>query len=189
MIVLGDNAVPTNMSLKYTLFLNKSQAPSSFAGYSQFYYIGLEGVRIGAKSLTLPSNVNTFDSNGNGGTVIDSGTSYTNFPRAVYNQIAAEFASQIRYPKVEATIIFGLCYNVATIQFPEFAFHFSGGSDMVLPEGNSFVPVNSDTYCLAFTGLDFGDGPDAILGNYQQRNIYILYDRDMNRLGFTQQAC
>jgi len=36
-----------------------------------------------------------FDTNGNGGTIIDSGTSITLFDEAIYNQIAGEFASQI----------------------------------------------------------------------------------------------
>lgn len=198
MIVLGDSAVPTNMSLNYTQFLNKSQSPSAFPGYNEFYYIGLEGVNVGNVSLTLPSNVSTFDSNGDGGTIIDSGTTYTRFPLEVYNQIAAEFASQIGYPRApqaEFSSGFGLCYNVSgvanvNIQFPDFAFLFNGGSHMVLPQDNCFLPVSSDTYCLTFFGFGSGSsGPAAVLGNYQQKNIYILYDRDMNRLGFTKQAC
>jgi hypothetical protein len=202
MILLGDMAVPTNITLNYTTFLNKSGSPSSFPGYNDLYCIGLQAVSIGGNLLTLPSNISTFDSNGKGGTIIDSGTSFTTFPGAIYNQIASEFASQIAYPRapeIEATTLFGLCYNVsgvanANIQFPEFAFHFNGGSDMVLPQDNCFaLAISLDYYCLTLvnggTALDNSGGNAAILGNYQQKNFYILYDREMNRLDFTQQAC
>lgn len=90
---------------------------------------------------------------------------------------------------------FELCYNVSGvanvyIQFPDFAFLFNGGSDMVLPQDNYFLSVSSDTYCLAFFGFVFGPaGPTVILGSYQQRNLYILYDREMNHLGFTKKVC
>jgi len=76
------------------------------------------------------------------------------------------------------------------IQFPDFAFLFNGSSDMILPQANCFLPVSSDAYCLAFLGLSLGPtGPAAFLGNYQQKNFYILYHREMNLLGFTKQVC
>ena len=62
---------------------------------------------------------------------------------------------------------------------------------MVLPQDNYFAPMNSsDTDGLMFSSapIDLG-GPIAFLGNYQLSNFYILYDREMNRLGFTQQGC
>lgn len=185
-IVLGDRAVPTNMSLNYTPFLNNS------VGYNEFYYIGIQGVSIGGKYLRLPSTISTIDNYGNGGTIIDSGTTLTSFPVAVVDQIKAEFSSQIRYPEVQPIGFFVLCYNVsgvAHIQFPKFSFHFSSGSVMVLPEGNCFMPQGNGTYCLAFSPSDMSRGPAAILGSYQSRNLYILYDTEMNRLGFTQRAC
>lgn len=84
-IVLGDMAVPKNVPLNYTPFIKNTQ-------YNEFYYIGLQGVSIGGQSLALPSYMFTFDSYGNGGTIIDSGTSFTTFPPDVYDQIATKFA-------------------------------------------------------------------------------------------------
>lgn len=136
--------------------------------------------------MKLPSHSFTINSNGNGGTIIDSG-------------IIGEFVSQIGYRRsrdVEDNSGFGLCYNVSgtveNIQFPAFSFHFKGGSHMVLPDGNSFVPYSSDTFCLAMLNTRFltaAVGPAVLIGNYQRQNFYILYDREKNRLGFTQQSC
>jgi hypothetical protein len=193
-MVLGDMAVPKDIPLNYTPFLINSTVTASFS----HYYIGLEGVSIGGKRLKLPSNLLSFDSKGNGGTIIDSGTSFTIFPEAIYKQIVDNFASQIahrRAPDLEATTGLGLCYNfsgVENIQLPEFAFLFKGGSDMVLPDENCFMQIASDSFCLAMLNtsiLENAVGPAALLGNYQQQNLYILYDREKNRLGFTQQNC
>lgn len=193
-MVLGDMAVPKDIPLNYTSFLINSTVSAS----SGHYYIGLEGVSIGGKRLKLPSNLLSFDSQGNGGTIIDSGTSFTIFPEAIYKQIVDAFASQIAYRRaadLEAMAGLGLCYNfsgVANIQFPKFAFIFKGGSDMVLPDENCFIQVTSDSFCLAMLNtsiLENAIGPAALLGNYQQQNFYILYDREKNHLGFRQQNC
>jgi hypothetical protein len=194
MIVLGDMAVPKNIPLNYTPFLT----PLEFRPYNEFYYIDLEGVSIAGKRLTLPSNLSTVDSDGNGGIIIDSGASFTIFPEAIYKQIVDNVASQIAYRRardVEANSGFGLCYNVSgvkNIQLPGFAFHFKGGSDMILPHENSFVSYSSDTFCLAMLETSFLDvsvGPAVLIGNYQQQNFYMVYDRENNRLGFTHQTC
>lgn len=194
-MMLGDNAVPKDISLNYTPFLINSRAPSF--PYNIYYYIGLRGISVGGKSLKLPSNVLRFDTRGNGGTIIDSGASVTLFPNAIYNQIVGEFTSQIGYRRareIESITGSGLCYNVSgveNIDFPEFAFHFMGGSDMVLPYENTFHWV-SQTYCLAMVNssvLEVDIGPAVLLGNYQQQNFYILYDREKNRLGFTRKTC
>eukprot|EP00253_Pinus_taeda_P032849 PITA_32849 len=106
---------------------------------------------------------------------------------------SGEFASQIGYRRAPG--VEDLCYNVSGLenfQWPTFAFHFKGGSDMVVPSENSFSSATSgsaDTFCLAMNGGTFVHGPAVLIGNIQQNNFYILYDREKNRLGFTQRAC
>jgi hypothetical protein len=79
------------------------------------------------------------------------------------------------------------------IQLPRFVLHFKGGSDMVLPDENSFTAVNGDnflaaipdTICLAIKNAgSVPVGPAVVFGNFQQNNFYLLYDRQNNRLGF-----
>jgi hypothetical protein len=91
---------------------------------------------------------------------------------------------------MEALTGLGLCYNfsgVENFEIPEFAFHFKGGSDMVLPDDNCFTLVSSDTICLAM--LNASSVLKVAVGNHQQQNFYILYDREKNRLGFTHKTC
>jgi len=199
LMVLGDKALPSDITLNYTPFLINYRAPPS-SPYGVYYYIGLRGVSIGGKRLKLPSKLLGFDSEGNGGAIIDSGTTFTVLTEEIFNQIAGLFASQIGYARigdVEARTGMGLCYNVSGLEnivLPEFAFHFKGGSDMVLPVANYFSYFESfDTICLTMISsrgiLEVEVGPAVILGNYQQQDFYLLYDREKNRLGFTQQPC
>ena len=69
---------------------------------------------------------------------------------------------------------------------------------MVLPEENSFIAAStdnflagtSDTICLAIMNAGcVPDGPAAVVDNFQQSNFYLLFDREKNRLGFTQETC
>ena len=150
MIALGDMAVRKHIPLSYTPFLNNSGAYS--AAYSEYYYIGLEGLTIGGKQLRVSSYFWTFDGVGNGGTIIDSGTSYSSFPETIYKQIVAEFASQIEYRRVYAEG-YELCYNVSgvnvtNIELPRFVFELKGGSDMILPGENSFIAASTDNFLV-----------------------------------------
>jgi hypothetical protein len=200
LMVLGDKALPNNIPLNYTPFLTNSRAPPS-SQYGVYYYIGLRGVSIGGKRLKqLPSKLLRFDTKGNGGTIIDSGTTFTVFSDEIFKHIAAGFASQIGYRRageVEDKTGMGLCYDVTGLEnivLPEFAFHFKGGSDMVLPVANYFSYFSSfDSICLTMISsrglLEVDSGPAVILGNDQQQDFYLLYDREKNRLGFTPQTC
>lgn len=92
----------------------------------------------------------------------------------------------------------GLCYNIFSLDnvpLPDLVFHFKGGSDMVLHVASYFSYFSSfDSICLTMVSSEVIDskvdnGPAVILGNYQQQNFYILFDREKNRLSFTQQTC
>ena len=64
-----------------------------------------------------------FDNNENGGTIIDSGSTITDFPVAIYNHIVGEFASHsgyIRARKVEVDSGFGLCYTLSSVEDVKF---------------------------------------------------------------------
>lgn len=206
MIILGDMAVRKDIPFTYTPFAdNPKPNPNpraKSAKYSQYYYVDLAGVSIGGKRLGLSSNLLTFDSEGNGGTIIDSGTSYSYFPETIYKQIVGEFASQIGYRRVHADG-YDLCYNVSgvnvkNIELPRFGLHLKGGSDMVVPNENSFIAAStdniladtSDTICLAIMNAGIvPDGPAVVIGNFMQNNFYFLFDRSNNRLGFARQTC
>ncbi|GLJ29528.1 hypothetical protein SUGI_0582140 [Cryptomeria japonica] len=183
------------LHLHYTPFMtNPTESP-----YDVFYYLGLRALTVGEQHLKLPSKLMRIDESGSRGTIIDSGTTFTVVDERIHEQIAGAFVSQTQYSrasKIEALTGLGLCYNVSGLQkifLPKFGFHFKGGARMELPLENYVIGVGGDSICLAMISnsgiLDQDSGPSVVLGNFNQQNFYLFYDRKNNRLGFAPKHC
>lgn len=200
-LILGDDAISAQENLQFTPML---QSPM----YPNYYYIGLEAISVGNSSLAqVPLSLRDFDSNGNGGFLIDSGTTYTHLPEPFYSQLVSLLQSQITYPRateVEERTGFDLCYRVpcpnntladVDFLFPSITFHFLNNVSLVLPQGNHFyamsAPSNSSAVkCLLFQSMDDGDyGPAGVYGSFQQQNVQVVYDLQNERIGFRPMDC
>lgn len=176
--------------------------PAKFP-YTEYYYVYLRSITVGNKAVKLPIGLLRPGPNGNGGTVVDSGSTLTFMDKAAFDPLVAEFAAQMgqvkRAPEAEALSGFGLCFDVSreqNVSLPELVFHFKGGAKMELPLPNYFLLVSDlGALCLSIVsgsspaGPDVPLGPAIILGNIQQQNFYIEYDLEKQRLGFKQQKC
>lgn len=188
--------------VQYTpLLKNPTSAP-----YNEYYYVNLRKITVGKNSVKLPYKYLTPDSNGNGGTIIDSGTTITFMERSLLNplvkELAAQYSNYKRAKDIEAQSGFGLCLNIINVQplqnvtIPELVFHFKGGAKMVMPLANYFTFVGDlGVVCLTIVTNDspaapsIPIGPAVILGNYLQQNFYIEYDLENQRLGFKKEKC
>nr|GEZ51414.1 probable aspartyl protease At4g16563 [Tanacetum cinerariifolium] len=56
----------------------------------------LEAVTVGKKRITAPLNLSTIDGKGNGGMVVDSGTTYSVLPEDLYNSVMGEFGRLVK---------------------------------------------------------------------------------------------
>ena len=159
---------------------------------------------MGGKSVNIPYKYLVPDSNGNGGTIVDSGTTLTFMEKPVFDAVVTAFKTQMgnlpRAADVEAKSGLGPCYNLAgvkleKVKFPDLTFHFKGGAKLELPVVNYFAFAgNSSVVCLTIvTDSGFGPGltvgPAIILGNFQQQNLYVEYDLENERFGFRRQSC
>lgn len=185
-LLFGDAAVPTiSGGLQFTPLL------SSNPGVSSLYYVGLEGLSVAGTLLNIPSTAFAKDSSGNGGTVFDSGTTFTQLTSTAYDAVVAAFQAAIPYPQVSGAPQVGLdlCFNINGVQnvvVPELSFHFTN-ADFNLPAPNIFVLVDTaGTMCLAFSR---SSSALTIFANTQQQNFQILYDRQNARIGFTPVTC
>ncbi|XP_059669163.1 probable aspartyl protease At4g16563 [Cornus florida] len=200
-LVIGDLAISSKDHLQFTPLLKSPVYPN-------YYYIGLEAITIGNISKTLvPSRLREFDSLGNGGMLIDSGTTYTHLPQPFYSQLLSELQSVITYPRakeVEARTGFDLCYRVPCpnntlssddLLLPSITFHFLNNVSLFLPQGNHFyavsAPSNSTVVkCFLFQSMDDGDsGPSGVFGSFQQQNVEVVYDLEKERIGFQPMDC
>ncbi|PRQ29958.1 putative nepenthesin [Rosa chinensis] len=198
-LVIGDVAISSKENMQFTPMLKSPVYPN-------YYYIGMEAITIGNNSITqVPLSLREFDSQGNGGMLIDSGTTYTHLPEPFYSDVLSVLQSVITYPRakeMEMKTSFDLCYKVPYTTnassdelFPSITFHFLNNVSLGLPQGNHFYamgpPINSTVVkCLLFQTMDDGDyGPAGVFGSFQQQNVEVVYDLEKERIGFQTMDC
>ncbi|KAJ4846195.1 hypothetical protein Tsubulata_030584 [Turnera subulata] len=200
-LVLGNYALSSSKdSMQFTPMLKSPMFPN-------YYYIGLQAITVGNSSTRteVPSSLSEFDSLGNGGMLIDSGTTYTHLPEPFYSQLLSLLQGVISYPRaneVETRTGFDLCYKVPSPNntftddhFPPITFHFLNNVTLVLPQENHFyamsAPANSTVVkCLLFQSMDEGEyGPAGVFGSFQQQNLQVVYDLEKERIGFQPMDC
>lgn len=159
---------------------------------STFYYIGIESVYIEDVKLRISPSVWAIDELGNGGTVMDSGTTLTFLAAPAYRRIVAAFKRLVKLPEAdEPTVGFDLCVNVSgesRPSFPKMSFRLSGNSVLAPPPRNYFIDTAQDVKCLALQPLTVPSG-FSVIGNLMQQGFVFEFDRDRSRIGFTRHGC
>ncbi|KAJ4981820.1 hypothetical protein NE237_032657 [Protea cynaroides] len=199
-LVIGNLAISSKEDFQFTPMLRSPMYPN-------FYYIGLEAITVGNMSaIDVPSSLRDFDSEGNGGLLIDSGTTYTHLPEPLYSQLISVLQSLItlsRSTEHETRTGFDLCYKVPCLSnktalddlLPSMSFHFLNNVTLVLPKESYFyamgAPSNSTVVkCFLFQIMDDGDyGPAGVFGSFQQQNVEVVYDLEKERIGFQPMDC
>ncbi|KAL9227719.1 hypothetical protein vseg_003372 [Gypsophila vaccaria] len=196
-LVLGKTGVVTG--LFYTpLLKNPDTVP-----LNEYYYVQLEHITINNKIVKLPHKILNIDySSGNGGTIVDSGSTFTSLASTLFDSVGDKYVTQLT-PDLQKRVVIAasavgnmVCVNVKgekRVVFPEVVFHFKGGAKMDLPVVD-YKDAGSGLLCVPFVNMTFdagsaGTGPAIILGNYQQQNLYVVYDLVNERLGFKKQIC
>eukprot|EP00249_Psilotum_nudum_P009588 c22028_g1_i1 orf=653-2275(+) len=156
-----------------------------------YYYVGVEGVKVNGTLLPIPDHAWEIDSYGNGGTILDSGTTITQFEETAYETILAAFESAISYQRTAATNGLELCYNITLVSnpvFPELLISFQGNATFQPPQDNYFIDAAKGVKCLAVQGVNSTSGI-SVIGNLLQQNFYMEYDRHNDRIGFVATNC
>ncbi|KAL0426605.1 UNVERIFIED_CONTAM: putative aspartyl protease [Sesamum latifolium] len=199
----GAGAGTAGGRINYTPFSKNPTTPKHPA-YKEYYYVALQKITVGGVDVRVPYKFLVADAEGRGGTMVDSGTTFTFMENPVYELVAGELEKQVgknysRAAEVENLSGLGPCFKVSdenSFTVPELAFHFKGGAKMALPVENYFSPLVDSAVCMTITtdrggggGGGVRPGPAIIFGNYQQQNIYMEYDLENERLGFRKQVC
>ncbi|KAL9228616.1 hypothetical protein vseg_004172 [Gypsophila vaccaria] len=186
----------------YTPLIKNPQIESK-KRFSEYYYLGLNKIVVGGKKVKYDSDILSPPDavTGLGGTIIDSGTTFTYMAREIYEPLVREMDEQVteykRAEEVESVTGLRPCFNVTGLEmvtFPSLMFHFKGGAKMEFPLENYFSFVGKiDVVCMTVVtdlpGQEMVSGPTVILGNYQQQNFYVEYDLKHDKFGFKPQKC
>ncbi|KAK6266506.1 hypothetical protein QUC31_017343 [Theobroma cacao] len=179
------NAISRNPKMSYTPLLINPLSPT-------FYYIGIKSVKVNNVKLRIDPSVWSLDELGNGGTIMDSGTTLTFLPEPAYVKILTAIKRRVRLPSpAELTPGFDLCFNVtgeSRQKLPRLSFELAGGSVLEPPPRNYFIETEEDIKCFAVQ--PFGNGMGfSVIGNLMQQGFLFEFDRDKSRLGFSRHGC
>ncbi|KAG8047523.1 hypothetical protein GUJ93_ZPchr0008g13739 [Zizania palustris] len=161
------------------------------AALPSLYFLSLKGISLGQKRLPIDPMVFAINDDGTGGVFIDSGTSLTYLQQDAYDAVRSELVSILPLLATNGTDI-GLetCFpwppppNVA-VTLPEMELHFDSANMTIPPENYMLIDGATGFLCLAM--VRSGDG--TIIGNYQQQNMYLLYDITNSLLSFVPAPC
>ncbi|KAF8399169.1 hypothetical protein HHK36_015034 [Tetracentron sinense] len=157
-----------------------------------FYYIGIKSVTVDGVKLPVNPSVWAFDRQGNGGTVVDSGTTLTFLAEPAYRQILTAFKRRMRLPRTAgAALGFDLCVNVSGVsrpRLPRLSFRLVGNSVFSPPARNYFIDTTEGIKCLALQAVNSPSG-FSVIGNLMQQGFLFEFDRDRSRLGFSRHGC
>ncbi|KAL2321577.1 hypothetical protein Fmac_025956 [Flemingia macrophylla] len=174
-----------------------------------FYCVGLRGISVGKRTIPAPEMLRRVDERGDGGMVVDSGTTFTMLPAGFYKAVVAEFERRVgrensRARGVEERTGLAPCYYMKAgfgAEVPRVTLRFEGGnSSVVLPRKNYFYEfleggdgARRRVGCLMMINggdeSDLSGGPGATLGNYQQQGFEVEYDLEAKRVGFARRHC
>jgi hypothetical protein len=194
-LIFGDESAmsssTTKHPLQYTPILTNPRSGS-------LYYLGIQQVSVAGSSLNIPSSAWSFNLLGDGGTTIDSGSTFTYWVPAAYDPILSAFKQALlsQYPAVTTATqqqlqTFDLCFNISGVknpEYPSFSILFLNDVSFSPPPQNYLVEVATDVKCLAMQGLQSDFGFNTI-GNLLQQNFLVVYDRQSSMIGLAPSSC
>ncbi|KAL8541015.1 hypothetical protein ACS0TY_002340 [Phlomoides rotata] len=181
-MVFGESAVSRNAV--FTPLLTNPKLDT-------FYYVGLNGISVGGTQVPgISPSLFKLDRIGNGGVIVDSGTSVTRLTRPAYVAFRDAFrAGASNLKRAPEFSLFDTCFDLSgktEVKVPTVVLHFQG-ADVSLPASNYLIPVDGDgKFCFAFAGTMSGL---SIIGNIQQQGFRVVFDLASNRVGFAPRGC
>lgn len=181
-----DDTVSRNPKMSFTPLLANPLSPT-------FYYIEIKSVKVNNAKLRIDPSVWSLDDLGNGGTIMDSGTTLTFLPQSAYVKILTAIKRRVRLPSpAELTPGFDLCFNVTgktRTKLPRLSFEL-GGEESVFdpPPRNYYIETEEAIKCLAIQPVSDAMG-FSVIGNLMQQGFLFEFDREKSRLGFSRHGC
>ncbi|PQQ02016.1 aspartic proteinase CDR1 [Prunus yedoensis var. nudiflora] len=160
------------------------------SGKGGLYYLSLEGISIGGARLNIPRSVFDMTPEGDGGVIMDSGTSFTLIAPEGFGavkQAVLDALSEFK-PVEDSDKLYPFCYDDGRFKLettPEIVFHFTR-LDFPLAAGNTWIRNSQGHFCLA---IRESVGNFNIFGLYQHRNANVGFDFNNNIVSLKYTDC
>ncbi|CAI9787841.1 unnamed protein product [Fraxinus pennsylvanica] len=199
---LVDHLSQKNVS-SYLVFGNNKQAavtPPDKMQYTElvlgkinsFYAVNIRGISIGGTMLQIPSQV--WNVNGQGGVILDSGTSLTFLTQPAYQPVMSALEHSLsNFSKSKLDIEpMDYCFNSTGFNksmVPKLEFHFADGATFEAPAKSTVLDAAEGVKCLGFVSATASWPGTSIIGNIMQQNHIWEFDLINKRLGFARSSC
>ncbi|PWA62013.1 aspartic peptidase A1 family [Artemisia annua] len=185
--------IPGSKVISAFPYSNVQMIPLREQGGQSYYYISLEGISVGETRLPV-TNVDFANANGDGGMIIDSGTTFTFLERRIVDMIYNEFLNQTKLKRYDGDPpfnddlqnCFNTPYNVEII--PKLIFHFEGANWELPSEYYIYEEDGVGVACLAIVANP-DDEKVSIFGYRQQQSMSVTYDLQENYLVLMPRIC
>ncbi|CAN6453234.1 unnamed protein product [Victoria cruziana] len=157
--------------------------------YPEQYFVALLGISVAGKRLPVPDSIFQFRSDGSGGVIVDSGSTFTGLVQELYSLLKEAFVKETGKPSLNSTYLeLDTCFHGLphSISIPTLTFHFEG-VDLCLPFDNYIVIDPKDQLsCLAIlpSPVDMN-----IIGATTQQNFLVHFDLGKDMISFTPAQC
>ncbi|GJN21054.1 hypothetical protein PR202_gb08500 [Eleusine coracana subsp. coracana] len=156
------------------------------------YNVNLKGIAVGDVTLQLPTTTSGTDQNR--GTIIDSGTTLTYLPEAVYDSLIAAVFNKYQDMNFRSYQDFRCFKFSGDIDdgFPIITFNFEDDLALNVYPHEYLFEYTRDFYCVGFLngGLQTKDGKDMVLlGDLVLSNKLVVYDLENQVIGWTDYNC
>ncbi|XP_057957626.1 aspartyl protease family protein At5g10770-like [Malania oleifera] len=170
----------SSSSVQFTPFVKEMKHPS-------FYFLQLTAIGVGGRKIPVGASVSALK-----GMIIDSGTVITRLPPATYRALRSAFQRQMAgYPRAEGFELLDTCYDFRgyeEVRVPKISMFFSGDVEVEIDSSGILISDDVERACLAFAGNSAATDI-AIIGNFQQKTLDVVYDLAGGRLGFSAHGC
>lgn len=153
------------------------------------YGLNVVGLSIGDEMLKIPSKV--WDFKGNGGLILDSGTTLTFLAMPAYEIVVEVLVKSLKNEeKIKAFEPFDHCYSSKGFNeslVPRLVFHFAGGARFDPPVKSYVIDVGPQEKCIGILGAEWPG--TSTMGNIMQQNHHWEFDLTHKIVGFAPSSC
>ncbi|KAH9288333.1 hypothetical protein KI387_032450 [Taxus chinensis] len=165
--------------------------------YTDDCYIGLRGIHV--DSVDVPFNKSTLeiDSQGRGGTRLETLVPYTQFSPQIYDSLVQGFTSVAKKRKMNLTSAdavgpLNTCFYSKGVgstrvgpAVPTIDLVLQNNATWRLFGANSMVQVNDKVMCLGFTDVDLDPITTVVIGTHQMEDNLLEFDLATSTLGLS----
>ncbi|XP_026458605.1 aspartic proteinase CDR1-like [Papaver somniferum] len=163
-----------------------------------FYYLNLEDVSVGDIPVGFPRGTFELSSQGEGGTMIDSGSLLSSMykphydkvlglVKAHFSKLGVKYVGRRQVLNVSLDACFQGEFN--DFNYPPITLHFEQADYVISDHRSNFIRLTGDTFCFGYLQKSTTTGPAFKLGAMQQSNKRIVYDTMVDALYFGDEDC